>query len=1415
MCRIPLFMKSVEVGTHSSSDAPRELELLASARAGRVLRGSFSQEVLAALGAVLVLALSVAPAQAQTPYTQSRASSFEYYGASDGVKNGLLKTETVEPGDAQLCVTTTYTYDAYGNKAGASTSNCAGAASNVLFAPRTSASTYAAQTVTVAGVSGVAIPAGTLPTSSTNALGHGDSKIYDPRFGAAVTLTGPNALTTTWTLDDFGRVITETRADGTRSVSYYCYIASRANDSSNTPGCPTPGGTEVPDDAVAFVHKESRDNSAAPGIKNGPFSRVYTDRAGRQIRTVTEAFDGATQPGGISRLIVQETVYSIYGTPNIATQPYFLDSSASTASGNVSNAPYGMRCTEYDVLGRPVVVYSTDPAATGTVGGSQACASFGSRQASKATVVYSGLNVTTTDDKGNTRLEEKNVDGKVVRVTDALGAQVAYQHDAFGNLLTTQDALQNQVRVAYDKRGRKVSMVDPDAGVWGYCYDAVGQIVAQQNSKMRGGNTPGACPATPNNAGGSVATSVAGWTTMAYDKLGRVKSRIEPEYTSTWSYDTYADGSACTKGVGKLCEVNSSNGVNRKSVYDSLGRPLNSRTTIASGPSFASVVGYDSVNGRLVSQTYPTGLQVKYGYTNKGFLKHLALGTTATVTPLPATPGGTPVAGTTLAVDSFLWQAKAYNAWGRAEQQAYGNDVLTNAVFEASTGRITNLTAGIGGATNVLNHSYAWDSIGRMAQRNDDNGAASDTPSTVGGVADIFEYDAIGRLKNYTVSANGIPNQGRIVTLQYNALGMTLYKSDVGNYAYGAAATAGVRPHALQSVAGAVTTNYGYDANGNLVTASAGKYASISYTSFNLPDSNTGAQGPGGTPKYTWQYDENHQRIKEVEVSAAGTRTTWNLHPDNQGGLGFESESSTASPTPSNRHYLSVGGMSIGVLVSSGALPSLTSGQTQPTAISSITLVKVEYWHKDMLGSLMATTNHQGGVTKVYSYDPFGKRRQAKGSYDSFGNVVIDWTTNTDNGTDRGYTGHEHMDDIGIIHMNGRTFDPTLGRFMQGDPLIQDPLNLQNYDRYGYCFNNPITCSDPSGTSFNPINLVRWIDPIGFKLTSAVAHNEWGYMIGSMAIGVVSVYYCGAAGPTAAAGCNAAGQAAWAGFAGKSFEQQLKTGAIAGVTTYAFAQAGDFINAEGAFAGGTNYGQGSWQAVAVHAAVGCGTSAIAGGRCQDGALSAAFSEAVMGNIPKQDIVTGTVIASVVGGTASQLGGGKFSSGAITGAFSYLFNSALHDRQAGTTRAEIQGNYAASSDYCLSDYCLGVGYMFTPDALHLSVTIYDSYSGILTIDGQPRGCTNSIVCLNYVPIDGQKQSKAVWGPFKLETPTAMGNDSFAQALRNTAAAWSNGTVPYRLNSTSNTFVGSILAPIYGTAQTFNFLPFQAPGYGGKR
>ena len=52
---------------------------------------------------------------------------------------------------------------------------------------------------------------------------------------------------------------------------------------------------------------------------------------------------------------------------------------------------------------------------------------------------------------------------------------------------------------------------------------------------------------------------------------------------------------------------------------------------------------------------------------------------------------------------------------------------------------------------------------------------------------------------------------------------------------------------------------------------------------------------------------------------------------------------------------------------------------------------------------------------------------------------------------------------FGIINMNGRVYDPLTGQFFSPDPFIQAPDNWLNYNRYGYCMNNPLKYTDPSG----------------------------------------------------------------------------------------------------------------------------------------------------------------------------------------------------------------------------------------------------------------------------------------------------------------------------------------------------------------
>ncbi|WP_457356451.1 RHS repeat domain-containing protein [Roseateles sp. P5_D6] len=1213
---------------------------------------------LLVIPALFALVLAGA-AQAQVPsniYSYSRTSSFVYYGTGDGAKAGLLKSETIEPSKAQLCVVTSYDYDAYGNKTSSTTANCAGASGRALFETRTSSSAFAAvtsQAISVgSGSVNVAVPAGLFASSSTNALSHGESKTYDPRFGAPLRLTGPNQLPTNWKVDDFGRLTQEIRADGTQTVSAYCTLGGFGLDTtanSNTANgdplsCPN-ASADAPSDAVSFVHTEPRDSSSS---KIGPFVRVYKDRLGRDLRSVTEAFDGSAQAAGKSgALVYKDAVYNVFGVKIVETQAYFAGSGSSTTGGS---GDVGLSLTVVDILGRPMVVYVADP--NGNAGG-QSFGIYGARTAARTSFDYSGLTTTVTNDKGQTRKEDKNPLGELVRVTDASGATLIHQRDAFGNLVQTKDALGNLTKLTYDFRGRKTKLEDPDTGTWNYDYDALGQLVWQQS---------------PNQQVAPVSE-----TTMVYDVLGRLTSRGEPEYISTWTYDKNADGSSCmnanaNQGKGKLCQSGTKNGVSRQYVYDSLGRPTSSRTSVSNGPSFASSVSYDSL-GRVQSQTYPTGVQIGYSYTPRGFLEKLLLNTPATVAPLPNASGQT-AAGASLAAGTVLWQAQVVGAWGKVEQQRYGNNVTNKATFQAGTGRITDLTAAASGSgtNNVLAQHYVWDSLSNLQSRGDDNGDGN-----TGAVTETFSYgDSLNRLTGYTVSAPAIPNLSRSVTLQYNALGMLLYKSDVANYTYSAqGGAAGSKPHALQSVTGVLNTSYGYDANGNLTSTSTGKYRSLSYTSFNLPDGGNGLQGANGLPKYSWQYDENHARIRETHQDGSGTRTTWYMHPDNQGGLGFESETAP-NGLVSNRHYLTAGGQVIGVLVRTGALPTLGANQTTPPTLTSATLVKVEYWHKDHLGSLITTTDHVGNVTGRYAYDPFGKRRYTSGTYDPFGALIVDWVSTQNAGTDRGYTGHEHLDDVGIVHMNGRLFDPNLGIMMQADPLVGDQRNLQNYNRYGYCFNNPLSCTDPSGYD-------SWSD-----MRHAFV-DTWHYgwrnptlrMIGS----IFAAFVLGPGGPGAlfeGAGSGLA-NAATAGFVSGAIASGNVKGAM-----------------QGAFTAGVFYGVGSLidgytlsptEGVMLHAVAGCVTSEVSGGKCGPGALSAAFSEIATVNGWQASGYSGVITSVIIGGTASVLGGGKFANGARTAAFGYLFNCGAHDcwnkRKYGNVPTEMAGNVAVVNELLLA------------------------------------------------------------------------------------------------------------------------------------
>jgi len=110
----------------------------------------------------------------------------------------------------------------------------------------------------------------------------------------------------------------------------------------------------------------------------------------------------------------------------------------------------------------------------------------------------------------------------------------------------------------------------------------------------------------------------------------------------------------------------------------------------------------------------------------------------------------------------------------------------------------------------------------------------------------------------------------------------------------------------------------------------------------------------------------------------------------------------------------------------------------------------------------VAISDDKGVLVEKLAYDAWGKRRTLTGA-------PINGTATPDNidgvVDNRGFTGHEMLDNLDLVHMNGRIYDPLLGKFLSADPLVQDPINGQSYNRYSYVLNNPTNLTDPTGFS--------------------------------------------------------------------------------------------------------------------------------------------------------------------------------------------------------------------------------------------------------------------------------------------------------------------------------------------------------------
>ncbi len=515
---------------------------------------------------------------------------------------------------------------------------------------------------------------------------------------------------------------------------------------------------------------------------------------------------------------------------------------------------------------------------------------------------------------------------------------------------------------------------------------------------------------TVTDPGGAVTTTIR-------DSLGRVRTSSDPDRGSTvFRYSGFGEARQTIDALGRQSQF----------FYDRLGRLL--RRVDADGETLWKYDIATNGIGAPANVLSPNGVVRRWGYDNKGrpisstleingelFTMGFDYDAQSRVSQIryPAINGSSFVVenhyddvGHLVRVNESgqsgnLWTLTGVSRNGFISGEQFGN----NANQAAQTARIYDEARGLvssivtSGQTPLQSLSYTYDALQNLQSRTDH---LQGGPS---GRVETFQYDALQRLK--CAAFDGESPCARQWNYQPN--GNFNSTSFAGSYTYDPA-----RPHV---VANTNLGSYQHDAVGNQIGR---PDATVQYTALNLPKRIDWTNGN----VTTFAYDGRHQRVRKtsglVESIFVGE---WYERVNNAGAV-------------EHRHYVRSSERVVAVVTKSSAV------------------TKTQYLHTDHAGSVDVVSTSTGALDERRSYDPFGARRNP------------DWGKPPGaltNGTALGFTGHLGDEELGLVFMRGRVYDPKLGRFLTPDPFVTRVLSGQNWNRYAYVENNPLNYTDPSG----------------------------------------------------------------------------------------------------------------------------------------------------------------------------------------------------------------------------------------------------------------------------------------------------------------------------------------------------------------